>query len=139
SVPRTFGAATLLSLGLAACGGGSGGESTVGEQPFDTDYSTLRVADTRDAPLQYTTSDEQILSPLRNGLRLMTLSNPVPTFLASTTGASAGGQVPFSATTVQVEGVDEADSVKYDGRYLYAVRRQVVAGAIAPSLAQNVI
>lgn len=138
SVSRILAATALLSLGLTACGGG--GESTAREQPLNTDYSTLRVADTHDAPLQYAASDDQILSPLRNGLRLMTQSSPVPSFLADTAGLAGGsGQVPFSATTVQVDGVDEADSVKYDGHYLYSARRQITPGAVAGSPALNVI
>jgi hypothetical protein len=125
-------------LALASCGGGG---STVEELPLNTDYSTLRLAESRDAPLQYANSDEQMLAPLRNGLRLMTQSSPIPTFFSATTATATGGQVSYSATTVQVEGVDEADVVRYDGRYIYAARRQSDSGASStvPALSRNVL
>ncbi|GBF33066.1 hypothetical protein DCCM_2163 [Desulfocucumis palustris] len=40
---------------------------------------------------------------------------------AEKAGQSAGASRDFSSTNVQVEGVDEADIVKSDGKYLYAV------------------
>ncbi|MBT6068666.1 hypothetical protein HOG48_02840, partial [Candidatus Peregrinibacteria bacterium] len=39
-----------------------------------------------------------------------------------TTGLGAGGETDFSETNVQVEGVDEADFVKNDGKYIYMVK-----------------
>ena len=136
SVSRVVGCGMLLSLGLAACGGG--GESTVEELPLNTDYSTLRLAESRDTPLQYASSDEQILRPLRNGMRLMTQSSPVPTFLAAATTTGNAGQ--YSATIVQVDGVDEADRLRYDGRYIFTVRQKpLTATSPAPSSFQNVL
>ncbi|MFH0973577.1 MAG: beta-propeller domain-containing protein, partial [Candidatus Micrarchaeota archaeon] len=45
-----------------------------------------------------------------------------PNAKALTTDASAGGSAAdYSTTNVQVEGVDEADVVKNDGKYIYAV------------------
>lgn len=48
---------------------------------------------------------------------------------AATAPASppAAGGGDYSATNVQVQGVDEADIVKTDGRYLYQVNRQRIA------------
>ncbi len=45
----------------------------------------------------------------------------VPPGLAQTTGGAGVGQAPgdFSSTNNQVAGVDEADSVRTDGRYIY--------------------
>jgi len=39
---------------------------------------------------------------------------------------SGGAQVDYSATNIQVEGVDEADVVKTDGDYVYVVRDRTV-------------
>ena len=80
SVSRILGMSVVLAL--ASCGGGG---STVAELPLNTDYSTLRLAESRDAPLQYANGDEQMLAPLRNGLRLMTQLSPMPTFFTATT------------------------------------------------------
>ena len=38
--------------------------------------------------------------------------------------AESGGSADYSATNVQVEGVDEADIAKNDGEYLYVVKKQ---------------
>lgn len=38
-------------------------------------------------------------------------------------GASTGGSDDFSKTNVQIEGVDEADIIKTDGKYIYAVSK----------------
>lgn len=52
---------------------------------------------------------------------------PAPESISSTTDASYSVSGPssqekdFSTTNIQVEGVDEADSVKTDGTYLYAI------------------
>src|SRR5262245_27410633 len=117
STSRTLG--LLLCVSLAACGGG--GDSPDAEKPLNVDYSTLKVAESRDNPLQYASSDEQILSPLRNGVRLMTLSGGLPgDIFTATTGGAGGGS--YSNPTVQVAGVDEADAVRYDGRYIYTAR-----------------
>ncbi len=115
---RTNCAALLALGGLTACGGGSG------EAPVDTDYSALRLAPSHEGSLRYATSDEQLLRPLRNGLRMSLGGVPEVTALAGITAPAAGPQGTFSATTVQVDGVDEADLVKYDGRYIYSMRPQ---------------
>jgi hypothetical protein len=116
-------AGSILCLGLLACGGGS-----AEEEPVNTDYSALRVVDSQDAPLVYTRSEE-ILPPLRNGLRLATGGFPIG--LTGIAVPTATSQLQHSTTIVQVQGVDEADLVKYDGRHIYAVRPQVVATSSA--------
>jgi uncharacterized secreted protein with C-terminal beta-propeller domain len=53
--------------------------------------------------------------------------------------AGAGGS-DYSTTNVQVQGVDEADIVKTDGRYLYQVNRQRIAVVSAvPETAMKVV
>ncbi|HEY6877008.1 MAG TPA: hypothetical protein VI299_03275, partial [Polyangiales bacterium] len=66
-----------MSTVLAACGGG-GNEPSLADQPLDTDYSTLKAVESRPAPLEYATSDAQILSPLRNGVRMLVRNNGAP-------------------------------------------------------------
>ncbi|MDH5596470.1 MAG: beta-propeller domain-containing protein [Candidatus Peregrinibacteria bacterium] len=41
-------------------------------------------------------------------------------------GRGGGGAADFSQTNVQVEGVDEADIVKNDGKYIYSIRDRAV-------------
>jgi hypothetical protein len=102
-----------ILCGLAACGGGHDDRSS------GIDYSNLRVAASRDGRLSAATSDEQILAPLRNGVR-MSLSGVQ---IAAGQAASADPST-FSHTTVQVDGVDESDPVEYDGTYIYSVHHQ---------------
>lgn len=42
------------------------------------------------------------------------------------TGIGGGGSEDFSQTNVQVEGVDEADIIKNDGKYIYLIKGQTV-------------
>ena len=117
--------------GLAACGGGSGDESV------NTDYSALRLAPSHEGALHYATSDEQLLRPLRNGLRMSLVGMPEIAAIAGVTAPGDSPQGTFSATTVQVEGVDEADLVKYDGQYLYSMRPEVAPAV--PGFTRNVL
>jgi hypothetical protein len=126
-------ALSALCGSLAACGGGGG----AGEEPVNLDYSALRVAPSHEGTLSYATSDEQLLRALRNGLRMSLVGAPQVTAVADITAPSARPQGTFSATTVQVDGVDEADLVKYDGRYIYAMRPQAVPAT--PGITHNVL
>jgi uncharacterized secreted protein with C-terminal beta-propeller domain len=120
STLRTLGLGLLLSTALAACGaGGDGSEPSLAGQPLNTDYSTLKAVESRPAPLEYASSDAQILSPLRNGVRMLVRNNGAPGGVFT---ASPAATDQYSATTVQVDGVAEADAVRYDGRYLYTAR-----------------
>ena len=69
-------------------------------------------------------TDEQLLRPLRNGLRMSLGGMSQVIDIAGLTAPAASPEGTFSATTVQVGGVDEADLVKYDGRYIYSVQPQ---------------
>ncbi len=130
---RTFTLA-LLSMGLTACGGG--GDSPVAEQPLNVDYSTLRLAESRETPLLYANGDEQILQPLRNGVRMMTQGIGFPAVFTAT---GSGGQGSYSGTTVQVDGVDEADAVRYDGHYIYVARPMTSSSSTVPARSKNVL
>jgi hypothetical protein len=119
-------------MGVVACGGGGGGES------LNTDYSNLKIAESVEAPLEYARDENQILAPLRNGVRLAMGANPVPIF--TSVPGSANDAPVFSRTTVQIDDVDEADSLKYDGRYIYSTRPEILpASANAPQLSRNVL
>jgi hypothetical protein len=134
---RSLGASLWVCVGLAACGGG--GDNAVPEEPVNIDYTSLRLADSRDEPLEYARSDDEILRPIRNGLRLAV----APALFALPPGIatpSVDNQTAHSSTNVQIDGVDEADSVKYDGRYIYSVRPEFVpATPTSPHLSRNVL
>lgn len=55
------------------------------------------------------------------GLSDMMVSKSTSAPTASTSGASAESAGDYSTTNIQVEGVDEADRVKNDGKYIYTV------------------
>lgn len=124
--PLTKNTALLLamSMGAVACGGGSnpGG-------PVDTDYSDLRLAPSSEGGLQYASSAEYVLGPLRNGLRMSLAGAPEIATVGGPVELASGGD-GYSRTTIQVDGVDEADLVKYDGEFIYAM---------IPSVAHNVL
>lgn len=128
--------AALLTVcgGLAACG--SGGDGAV-EAPANIDYSALRLATSHEGTLSYATSDEQLLQALRNGLRMSLVGAPQVAAVTDITAPSGNPQGTFSATTVQVDGVDEADLVKYDGAYIYAMRTEAVPPT--PGITHNVL
>lgn len=131
-----------IVVSVVACGGGSGGEDTP-EAPIDVDYSLLQVAESRELPLQYAQSQEEILRPLRNGLRILTIGGAITGLTNSGIAFTSGGDAsaPHSGTTVQVNGVDEADSVKYDGRHIFAARRESTptSSPTAPYTGRNVL
>ena len=88
---RNLGAVVLIGVTFAGCGGS-------GDDPLDTDYSKLRIAESRETPLEYARNVEQILRPLRNGLRIMTVGGPV---MPAVTAPGSAMQSPRSDTTVQ--------------------------------------
>ncbi|MFA5880876.1 MAG: beta-propeller domain-containing protein [Eubacteriales bacterium] len=66
---------------------------------------------------------------INSGMMRKSLAPSVPA--AGISEQSAKNAADYSTTNVQVEGVDEADVVKTDGRYIYQVNNQrvVIAGA----------
>jgi hypothetical protein len=106
---------SLAGTGLSACGGG-GDDTRVAS--VNTDYSALDVAESVDAPLVPASDQTALLEALRNGLRLSLDSARSAVIYAAAAGG-AGQQ--YSGTTLQVEGVDEPDLMKYDGQYVYAL------------------
>jgi hypothetical protein len=148
---RSHGTRILFILGLAflslgvtvlvtACGGGGDDDGgSENGQPLSVDYSTLRVAESRERPLQYARNTEEILKPLRNGVRLMLGgggSGPVGIAFDTSTTLTAS----HSNTTIQIEGIDEADAVKYDGRHIFAARPEAVpASSTSPQWSRNVL
>lgn len=134
---RSFFLGILIGGGLAGCGGD---DAAIGP-PLNVDYSGLRLAESLDTPLVYASREEDILRPLRNGVRLMAASaSGVVALPAVSVTPSATTLAPHSGTTVQVEGVDEADVVKYDGQHIYTVRLEIVPGpAGEPQRSRNVL
>jgi uncharacterized secreted protein with C-terminal beta-propeller domain len=119
-----------LCMGVTACGGSS---SPPAEEPVNIDYSSLRFADSSESTLVAPGNDEQVLRPLRNGLRL----GIGQVSIAAAIGAPAGVGAAFSSTTVQVNGVDETDAIKYDGRHIY-IANQAASPPIT-GLTRNVL
>lgn len=111
----------LLSLPLVACGGGSGQSSIT--EPVNTDYSTLVSAKIEPGPLRQASASE-LSHLIKNGLRVSlrdnrNYSSMILESVALNASADNKSGGIFSGTNLQVDGVDEADSVKYDGKYIY--------------------
>jgi len=71
--------------------------------------------------LRYQTMNEEVSAGAPN----MNFNGSVTSDAAASpekTGAGGGTDTDFSTTNVQVEGVDEADIVKNDARYIYTIR-----------------
>jgi uncharacterized secreted protein with C-terminal beta-propeller domain len=115
----------LLSLPLAACGGGSSNNASVDPKPqANTDYSALSESQLEPGPLRQASASE-LSTLVKNGLRVSLSQNQSygmmirETAVTNNTADSKSGGSNFSGTNVQVANVDEADGVKYDGNYIY--------------------
>ncbi|GGY61217.1 hypothetical protein GCM10011613_00750 [Cellvibrio zantedeschiae] len=119
-----------ISVPLVACGGGGGGSTDTPRLPpqVKTDYSNLKQSKLEPGPLKQVTATD-LTDMVKNGLRISLRDNQNFNELARTAtlsgdkaslanGSKTSGD--FSGTNVQVENVDEADVVKYDGRYIFA-------------------
>lgn len=108
-------AALVLALALLA-GAGAGVISHLSSRTGGATASR--------ASLRGFSSADQFVEAFKNGRKrsfesrrdAMTLESAAP----AATGAAGAGSPAHSETNVQVEGVDEADIVKNDGRYVYA-------------------
>jgi uncharacterized secreted protein with C-terminal beta-propeller domain len=113
----------FFSLPLVACGGGS---STTNNTPqTNTNYAALSQTQLEPSPLRQASATE--LSDLvKNGLRVSLRDHQsYELMIRNTAVAQTNVQLDnksgraFSGTNVQVANVDEADRVKYDGKYIY--------------------
>ncbi len=101
---------------------------------YSTRPQTVRASRTR---LQRFTSADAFITAFKNGQKSqygvaedgITLKSAAPS--AQATGAAEAGTPDHSNTNVQVEGVDEADLVKNDGNYIYAISGNTVFIAAA--------
>ena len=118
----------FIVLPLISCGGGGGSTEPPRQQLQDrTDYTSLKTAKLEPGPLKQA-SVTDLAELVKNGLRISLRENKnfneqvrTATLGASTTtAADAKSAGNFSGTNVQVENVDEADVIKYDGHYIYA-------------------
>jgi len=116
----------LLSLPLVACGGGSSSDqrNIQKEPPVNTDYSSLSESQLEPGPLRHASSTE-LSTLVKNGLRVSLSQNQSygmmirETAVTNNTADNKSGGSDFSGTNVQVANVDEADGVKYDGKFIY--------------------
>jgi uncharacterized secreted protein with C-terminal beta-propeller domain len=114
----------LLSLPLAGCGGGNSDKAVVDPKPqANIDYSALSESKLEPGPLREASATE-LSGLVKNGLRVSLSQNQSYGMMIRETAitnsandSKSGGN--FSGTNVQVANVDEADSVKYDGTYIY--------------------
>lgn len=123
-------AALSLAIGsvlLAACGGDNNQTST---EQNSVDYNLLQNTPQNTSHL-VAVGDEQLGQHLKNGIRLQLMEGgpfygpggsssgavAVPAMPEDTNAGGAGGG--FSETNVHVQGVDEADYAKYDGRHWF--------------------
>lgn len=112
---------SLASLGLIGCGGdNSSGKTT----DTETDYSKLSASELKPEPLREASASELELL-VKNGLRLNIAGQKEfddvmrDTPILSNAADEGSSTESFSGTNVQVQGVDEADHVKYDGAHIF--------------------
>lgn len=131
-----------MSCLLVACGGSSDDTTTdrtdLNATDLEARYNKLTPADLSDSPLKYATEAE-LETLLKNGIRLslrqswhgaaflyglgrgvddgvMLESSGVENAQPATASDATSN---YSTTNVQVNGVDEADHIKYDGKHLF--------------------
>ena len=133
---------TVCTL-LIACGGDATSNTNPNtKDSANPDYSELEPAELAAKRLKLATQTE-LETHLKNGIRLDLTNSPVQIpandVLAPPALASTAENSQFSETNVQVKGVDEADFVKYDGRYIYAASHpSYVWGQTPPEAAINI-
>ena len=121
SARSALSAMTALTMGLAACGGSgtdvpptSGGTGLSASQPGEL--------------AAYVQSRLRVLNAQGRLAATDTFGSVPPTSTAAQPTAGAAAPAPRSSTLVQEAGVDEADLIQTDGRYLYTVQPQQGGG-----------
>ncbi|MGE0087641.1 MAG: beta-propeller domain-containing protein [Desulfococcaceae bacterium] len=108
---------------MSACGGGGSSSDTAA-----TDGKTTRSSD-----LSRFSSDSELETYLKEGLRASTSDESMMLRYDTQAGApeaansdakDSGAGLSFSSTNLQEAGVDEADIIKSDGKYLYIAAGQ---------------
>ena len=113
----------LICLGLAACGGGGGNGGATGvsatEQPG-------RGGARSPGMLKSVSSEQEMRDSLTLGLSGAAFRRDAVDFAEDggdlVTSPSPAASADYSTTTLQEQGVDEADVVKYDGNVIYALQ-----------------
>lgn len=116
----------LFSLPLVACGGSPNDAPPPVKSEPNTNYSSLEETRLEPGPLRQASAVELALL-MKNGFRISLKNNAnFDTLVRNSMLASPALTVNdskaegiFSGTNIQVAGVDEADIVKYDGKYIY--------------------
>ncbi|MBI3034120.1 beta-propeller domain-containing protein [Candidatus Woesearchaeota archaeon] len=109
--------------------------ATLNQGPGTTEGPELKKFSSEAELMEYVQKNQE--QPSYYGLysdrRMLTKMNSISSTSApsSTSLESAGGSSSFSTTNIQVQGVDEADIVKNDGKYIYTIsgNRLVIAEA----------
>jgi uncharacterized secreted protein with C-terminal beta-propeller domain len=119
---------TLVVWILVACGGGGGTAlPPVAIQPdpiADGDQSKAQLTASKPGDLTQYVRNKLISNPVSFGGAISPVAmGAVARETDSTFGSLANG-IAYAGTTVQEQGVDEADWVKTDGSQLYALRRE---------------
>ena len=115
-------AVASLSVGLLACGGGSGTATPAPTPPTEVPLAAWALKPVTDAALV-----EQLrtaLSPANSakaGAVTSVLVAAAPSVSASAGSSVADAGAAVSATVLQEAGVDEADLVKSDGQSVFSV------------------
>lgn len=128
---RNSAAGALLAVGLVAWSGGCGGEA-MPDEPLTLDYTTLHPAESRETPLQYARNDEEILRPLRNGVRMMTSAGELPA--ADRTIVHVQDERDVSRPwKLELDGVLHASHLEGETLYLVSSYRPRIPDLILPA------
>ncbi len=115
---------TLLVLLMVACGGG-GGASPTSTQPdpiADEDQGRAQLAASKPGDLTQYVRTKLLSNSVSLGGAVTSVAFGAPSRDSGFVSPNSG--VAYAGTTVQEQGVDEADWVKTDGSQLFALRRE---------------
>lgn len=131
------GASSEAAMESASGGGSSGSEAGAGVKApekeseaevsnfsdvFETaeDYDAVLKAMKEDEADNYTYSDDMVMEAAESEVAFA--SGATESKAVADTAAADGGGGNYSTTNLQVEGVDEGDIVKTDGKYIYIIQ-----------------